>query len=119
MKESYFVSTKDRVIRGLRSYFTSRRADSNALYYRDALLASKDKSIEESLGIAEKVDLQSLQDHHSCLLKNDEIYLDCLVTGNVSSKTAKNVFSNIDAAISTEKAAGPESRDAMSYVPGK
>lgn len=118
MKEAYFVSTKDRVVRGLRTYFTSRRADSNALYYRDALLASKDGTIEESLALAEKIDLASLLDHHACLLKNDEIYLECLISGNVSSKTAKKIFSNIDGAISETKGAGQESRDVMSHVPG-
>eukprot|EP00980_Cylindrotheca_fusiformis_P005083 scaffold1080_cov195-Cylindrotheca_fusiformis.AAC.1 len=117
LKEAYFVSSKDRVVRGLKTYFSSRRADSNALYYRDALLASKDRTIDESIELAENIDLQSLQDHHGRIVQNDEIYLDCLLTGNVSSTTAKSVFSRLDSAITEASKARQKCREAMSYIP--
>jgi hypothetical protein len=93
MKASYFESTKDRVIRGLRTYFESRRADSHAVYYRDALLASKDEGIDVALAMAEVAELQSVKDHHECILGNTEVTVDCLFSGNVSAENAKAFFS--------------------------
>jgi secreted Zn-dependent insulinase-like peptidase len=122
LKASYFDSTKDRVICGLQKYFTSRRSDSNAMYYRDALLSSRDEGIDDSLAIAETIELQNLRDHHDQIIQNNDIFLDCLVTGNVSSNTAKEIFSKMALAISNAKERKEEiseARDAMSYIPGE
>eukprot|EP00934_Nitzschia_sp_Nitz4_P005395 Nitzschia sp. Nitz4//scaffold243_size29414//11200//15047//NITZ4_008058-RA/size29414-augustus-gene-0.12-mRNA-1//1//CDS//3329543837//5385//frame0 len=92
LEESYFNSTKDRTIRGLKTYFESRRADSHAVYYRDALLASNDQGIDDSLAFAEKATLQALKDHLQVILSTPEVSLECLFSGNVSAKVAKSVY---------------------------
>jgi insulysin len=93
IKESYFTSTKDRVCRGLRTFFQSRRADSNAMYYRDLLLTSSNGGIGASLSAAEATTLDSVKCHHQQLFSNPDWELDCLFTGNVSEKEAKEFFS--------------------------
>jgi hypothetical protein len=99
LKASYFESTKDRVIRGLRTYFESRRADSHAMYYRDALLASKDNGIDESLALATEADLASVKEQFERVLANSEVTLDCLFSGNVSAEEAKKFFFNANSRI--------------------
>lgn len=119
LKDAYFVSTKDRLVRGLDTFFSSRRADSLGLYYRDALLASKDGSINESLLQTEDIDMKALREHHRSIVENKEVLLDCLFTGNVSAMTAKNLFSDVDGAICSLTEPSPETRSSLSYVPGK
>ena len=92
LKASYFESTKDRVIRSLNTYFESRRADSHALYYRDALLASKDGGIEESLALVQDLDFESVKEHHKRIFMNRDITIDCLFSGNVSEESAKEFY---------------------------
>lgn len=99
LKPSFFESTKDRVIRGLRTFFESRRADSHAMYYRDALLASKDNGIEDSLAMAIAADFETIKEHHAQILRNNEVVMDCLFSGNVSAKEAKNFFWQTSASI--------------------
>jgi len=92
IQAGYFESTKDRVIRSLKTYFESRRADSLAVYYRDALLASKDLGIDASLLLAQKSKLEDVQAHFDAVLSNPEIYLECLFTGNVSAQDSKAFY---------------------------
>lgn len=90
------------MIRSLHTYFESRRADSHAVYYRDALLASKDRGVEESLTLAKKAVLEDLERHLATLLGNKEIQIECLLSGNVSSKDARAFY---DAAVTRIRAA--------------
>lgn len=117
MHQSYFDSTKDNIIRGLSSYHLSRRADSLAVYYRDALLASNDVSIDDSLEVAKKITLTDVKDHFDSLVQNNEIFIDCLATGNVSSKSAKKMFIEACSSICDPKLIGHAKT--MSYIPGK
>lgn len=93
LEAAFFESTKDRVIRGLRTYFESRRADSHAVYYRDALLAYRDNGIDESLQIAETAEFEMVKKHFEHVIGNNEVFLECLFTGNVSSSEARNFYS--------------------------
>lgn len=94
LQESYFLSTRDRVVRRLRTFFESRRADSNALFYRDLLLSTDSEGLGESLSVAESLTLESVKAHHRRLLQNDEVIVDCLYTGNVSEKDAKDFYAS-------------------------
>jgi secreted Zn-dependent insulinase-like peptidase len=121
LKPSFFESTKDRVIRGLRTFFESRRADSHAMYYRDALLASKDNGIEDSLAMAVAADFESIKEHHAQILRNNEVVIDCLFSGNVSAKEAKNFFSQTSTRIQEVQQAPSPTDIPMSkrVIPGK
>lgn len=92
LEASYFESIKDRTIRGLKTYFESRRADSHAVYYRDALMASNDHGIDQSLLLAQKAELDDLKDHFRVILSQPEVILECLFSGNVSVNDAKAVY---------------------------
>jgi hypothetical protein len=92
LRPRYLDSTKDRVIRSLRTYFEARRADSHAVYYRDALMASKDKGIDESLSLAQQVELGGLKNHFQTILSNSEVSFECLFSGNVSAKDAQDFY---------------------------
>lgn len=119
LKDAFFVSTKDRLVRGLETFFSSRRADSLGIYYRDALLKSKDGSINESRLQVEGIDMEALREHHTSIVENTEVLLDCLFTGNVSAMMAKSLFSEVDAAICSATKSSPETRPSLSFVPGK
>jgi hypothetical protein len=69
------------------------------MYYRDALLASKDNGIEDSLAMAIAADFESIKEHHAQILRNNEVVMDCLFSGNVSAKEAKNFFWQTSASI--------------------
>lgn len=92
LQESYFLSAKDRMLRNLRTYFESRRADSHSIYYRDFLLASVDSGIDAAVAEVEATTLESVRAHHQTLLSNEESYVDLLYTGNVSEKEAREFF---------------------------
>ena len=92
LQPRHLASTKDRVIRGLRTYFEARRADSHAVYYRDALMASKDKGIDSSLALAQGVELSDMKNHFATILSNTEITFECLFSGNVSENDAKDFY---------------------------
>ena len=93
LDETFFESSRDRVVRGLRTYFESRRADSHAMYYRDALLASQDLGIDESLDIALAVNFDDIVKQYRRILENSQFSVDCLFSGNVSKDNAKQFFS--------------------------
>jgi len=90
--EKFFVSTRDRTIRGLRTYFKSRRADSHAMYYRDSLLTSKGQGVDESLDIALAAKFEDVLTHHQTILQDSERSVQCLFNGNVSQREATEFF---------------------------
>ena len=92
--EKLFLSSKDRAIRGLRTYFESRRADSHARYYRNALLSLNDQGIDESLAIALESTFEDVIEHHRTIFKDPERSVQCLFSGNVSSTEATEFFSS-------------------------
>jgi insulysin len=94
LKESYFCSAKDRLVRNLRSYFESRRADAHAMYYRDFLLSSGNMGIDQALQSVQLATLESIKAHHHALLVNTETIVDCLFSGNVSADDAKLFFTS-------------------------
>ena len=94
MKEKFFESCRDRATRSLRTFFKSRRADSHALFYRDALLSSKDQGLDESLKIVLLATFEDVINHHQRVLK-DDLSVSCLFSGNVSSKEAIHFFSSV------------------------
>ena len=99
--EKFFLSSKDRLIRGLRTYFESRRADSHARYYRNALLSLKDQGINETLNDALESTFEDLVEHHRRLLEDQERSVQCLFSGNVSSTEAADFFSSAKSRIQT------------------
>jgi len=101
MSEKFFVSSRDRAARGLRTYFQSSRADSHAMYYRDSLLGSKSQSVDESLGIVQATKFEDVVKHHQRILQDDHIFVSCLFNGNVSSKEATEFFSCVKSKIVT------------------
>ena len=92
LTESFFDSSRDRVVRGLRTYFESRRADSHAMYYRDSLLASQDKGIDESLASALSLSFDDVSKHHKRVVQFNKVSVECLFSGNVASSDAVNFF---------------------------
>ena len=92
IKESFFEAAKDRMERSLRTYFESRRADAHAFYYRDFLLSSVDLGTDQALASLKSVTLVSLKAHRTTLLRNKDVKVDCLFSGNVASEQAKAFF---------------------------
>lgn len=92
IKESHFLSAKDRLLRNLRTYFESRRADSHSLYYRDFLLSAVDAGLDDAIDYVESATLESVIAHHKTLLNNDEAFVECLFSGNVSENEARSIF---------------------------
>ena len=90
--EKFFVSTRDRTIRSLRTYFESRRADSHAMYYRDSLLTSKGQGVDESLEVALAAKFEDVVKHHQTILQDSERSVQCLLNGNVSQREATEFF---------------------------
>lgn len=90
--EAHFSGAKDRLTRSLRTFFESRRADSHAIYYRNLILDAGSLDIESSLRVAEELSLSDVLEHHSTILQNPEIYLDCLLCGNMSEGDARRFF---------------------------
>jgi len=90
--EAYYSAAKDRALRSLRTFFVSRRSDSHAVYYRDLLLDSSSEGVEASLDATESLSLQDIVEHHAAVLQNEEVFLDCLMCGNVSEKSARDFF---------------------------
>ncbi|MGK3735053.1 MAG: insulysin [Bacillariaceae sp.] len=93
MSEKFFISSRDRAARGLRTYFESRRADSHAMYYRDSLLGSLGQGVDESLKLVLASTFDDVKHHHQRILQDNQISVSCLLSGNVSSKEATEFFS--------------------------
>jgi insulysin len=119
IQASYFDTSKDRIVRGYRTFFESRRADSHAIYYRDALLASKDNGVDEALTFAEAATLQSVIDQHKRIVANDEISIDCLFTGNVSPGDAKKFYVEANKTIQQTRGASSIPPSSEPSFPGK
>jgi insulysin len=116
LHEPYFSSFKDKMIRNIRTFLESRRADSCALYYRDLLLASESQGLDASLVATEATTLETARTHHEELLKNQEWLVECLYTGNVSDSQARGFFE--DASVILKAALPPIiSRQSM-FIPG-
>lgn len=115
LKQQYFESCRDRLVRGLRTYFESRRADSHATYYRDALMASKDDGINESLEIALAIGFDEVSTHHQSILKETLPSVDCLFAGNVSAKDASRFFNSARSEVerASMKANGESTQEAL------
>lgn len=94
IQDSYVTSIKDNTIRSLKTYFSSRRADSNAAYYQNLLLSAKQSEINVSLDFAIRATLDSIKANHRRIVNNKEIEIDCLYTGNVSEEHARIFFSD-------------------------
>lgn len=109
--EKFFLSSKDRLIRGLRTYFESRRADSHARYYRNALLCLEDQGVDESLEIALASTFEDMIEHHQTILRDQERSVQCLFSGNVSSAEATEFFSNAKSKIQSAYKGTPEDFD--------
>jgi insulysin len=92
LQQSYFSSTKERTVRSLTTFFESRRADSIAHYYSEFFLASRGPGKDVSLEFVESATLDSITSHFQNLLGNREWAVDCLFSGNVSEKQAKEYF---------------------------
>ena len=90
--ESYFQTNKDKSIRGLKSYFQSKRADSLAMYYRNLLMNFRGDGMEASLEVAQAMTLNDVIAHHASIWKDRGITLECLYTGNVSEHDATKFF---------------------------
>lgn len=118
IKESYFLSAKDRVLRSLRTYFESRRADSHSIYYRDFILAANDEGIERAIEAAEAATLDSTLAHHGILLNNEESLVDCLFTGNVSESEAMFFFKSATEELSLKSKITSDPKRLDFWIPG-
>lgn len=94
LEERHFATAKDKTIRGLSSFFESRRADSLAIYYRNLLMNYKGNGVEENLEIARAITLRDVEKHHSMMWADNDLSLEVLYTGNVSEKQARTFFSD-------------------------
>lgn len=118
IEQSYFVSAKDKLLRNLKTYFESRRADAHAQYYRDFVLSSKDFGIDETIRAVESVTLETLKEHHKKLIGNTDMSIDCLFSGNVSEKDAKQLFKNASHLIHNVNPDFSKRKDLDKYHPG-
>jgi insulysin len=112
LTERFFQSAQDRVLRNLKGFFESRRADAYAVYYRDFLLASVDSGIEDALKITEGATLHTTKTYLQKLLQNPESSIECFCIGNVSTKDAQNFFSDVCSAIEKSTSFGQSSERA-------
>ena len=92
LQDHFLESARDHMLRSLRTYFESRRADYHAIYYRDFLMASVGQPLDASIEETEKVTMESIKAYHKGLLKNNEALIECFYTGNVSESTAKKFY---------------------------
>ena len=115
--EAHFSGAKDRLMRSLRTYFESRRADSHATYYRNLILDSTNEDVESSLRAAEGLTLEDVREHHHVLLQNKEVYLDCLVCGNLSEHDARTFFESATKLLLDERSCKTLA-DANMWIPG-
>jgi secreted Zn-dependent insulinase-like peptidase len=117
LDERFFISSRDRVVRGLRTYFESRRADAHAMYYRDSLLATQDKGIDESLELAVSMKFEDVVQHHRAILKHNHVSaVDCLFSGNVSSRDAALFFAEARSKINSAQAYVGENNQSSQVV---
>lgn len=114
LQPNHVESAKDRMLRNLRTYFESRRADSHAMYYRDFLMASSGEGIEASIKAAESVTMDSIRAHHKKLLENQETETECFLTGNLSETNAKDFFGEASSMILSSR---KEGKNKM-WIPG-
>ena len=120
-QDCFFDSTKDRFIRGLETYFQSRRSDSHAMHYRDLLMSNSHSVISTSLSAAKKVTLECLKTHHSVLLDQDETSIECLYTGNVTSAEAIDFFEKVSSIVDVNMSKTNKclAQKLHTWVPGK
>ncbi|KAL3795275.1 hypothetical protein HJC23_008360 [Cyclotella cryptica] len=122
VKESYFQTNKDKVIRGLKSYFQSKRADSIALYYRNLLMNWRGDGMEKSLEVAESITMDDVIAQHQSIWKDADLVLECLYTGNVSEKDAKQFFDKASGIIKSRSNTLENSdalrRSCSAWIPG-
>lgn len=128
-KDTYFRSTKDRLVRNLRTYFEAHRADAHAQYFSDLLMSSESNGIETSLASVEATTLESLKDHHRRLLQNEEMEIECIFSGNVAESQAIDFYNRVSVIVqeATQKAshdildttAANGSHTVTRWVPGK
>ena len=93
LKESHFITSKDKTVRGLKSYLQSSRADSVALYYRNLMLSSQGKGVEANLEVAESMKFEDVVNQHREIWADSGMVLEVFYTGNVSKKEAEAFFS--------------------------
>ena len=55
-------------------------------------MASRDKGIDESLALAQGVELSDMKNHFAAILSNPEITFECLFSGNVSENDAADFY---------------------------
>ncbi|KAL7552322.1 hypothetical protein ACHAWF_015546 [Thalassiosira exigua] len=114
LKGHYFATVKDKIERGLKSYFESRRADSLALYYRNLLLSSQGQGIEKNLEIAKAMTLADIAKQHQRIWADKNMMVEIYYSGNVSQKEAKD-FSKKSIAI-LERAQSHVTQDAAHTI---
>lgn len=112
LEERYFESARDRLLRNLRTYFTSRRADSYASYYRDLLLSSESPGLEASITACEEATIDSLRQYHFDLWES-KLTMECLYAGNVGAADAKHFYNDAASAIMARTG-----MDESEWIPG-
>lgn len=103
VSESYVETTKDRTVRNLSTYLSSRRADSHALHYQNLLFSQKQTVIDVSLDFAKNASLDSIKEHHRRLVQSTEFEVDCFFTGNVSERSATDFFAMVTQVLGRSK----------------
>lgn len=125
VNDSYFQTNKDKAVRGLKSYFESKRADSLAMYYRNLLMNWRGDGMEKSLEVAQAITIDDVISQHETLWRDKGVMLECLYTGNVSEKDAKFFFEKAADIIKTRSNASlpqidtVDSSTSCGWIPGK
>ena len=92
VNDSHFKTIKDKAIRGIKSYFQSKRADSLAMYYRNLLVNRRGDGVEKSLEITQAISMDDIIAHHESIWRDSDLKLECLYTGNVSNNDARDFY---------------------------
>ena len=121
LKDSHFRTTKDKIVRGLKSYFESRRADSLAQYYLNLLMSSKSQGIEKNLELAEAMSLDDVVKQHQSIWADGNLMIEVFYNGNISERDATTFFTqatNIVERTQSKHAPAKQMNDSSSWVPG-
>mmetsp|Transcript_22399 Transcript_22399/g.46576 ORF Transcript_22399/g.46576 Transcript_22399/m.46576 type:complete len:1143 (+) Transcript_22399:186-3614(+) len=82
---------KERKVRSLRS-FHKERPDAHCNYYIASFLNPHKGDVEKMINATERANVTALREHLRVMLKPENIFVECLYTGNVGSKEARGWF---------------------------
>lgn len=125
IQEKHLRTNKDRMVRYLKSYLTSKRADTYAGYYAALLLTAQGMGVEKSLELTNEISIESLAIHHEELISSGCSKVECLISGNISQIDAQLFFDKARGIVTEVKACSTKEEnlaqrdEEIKFIPGK